>query len=120
MKEVVKLCTLFLIFGSGLCKLVEFDSVLREEWSAWKVVHGKEYGSLKEETERSYVWLDNKRFIDEHNCEADIHGYTLRMNHFGDMVSLVLQFLAFKMGLAIKSSFRKLNNLRANFLFVFA
>ena len=28
----------------------------------------------------------NKKFIDLHNEYADVHGYTLKMNEFGDLV----------------------------------
>lgn len=38
----------------------------------------KFYGSLPQ---------SNKKYIDLHNEYADVHGYTLAMNEFGDLVS---------------------------------
>ena len=90
MYGVASLCVLMLL-GAGRCKSTEkkpeFTSYLRAEWLAWKELHGRKYDSLREETKRSYVWLDNKKFIEEHNMEVEQHGYSLGMNHFGDMVS---------------------------------
>jgi len=80
----------FMLLRAGGCRPVErpeFDSNLRAEWLTRKEVHSREYDSVKEETKRSYMWLDNKKFIEEHNLEAEQHGYSLNMNHFGDMVS---------------------------------
>ena len=45
------------------------------------------YGTVQEELQRHAVWQANKKFIDEHNQNADKFGYTLAMNDFGDMVS---------------------------------
>ena len=58
-----------------------------EEWSLWKNEHSKAYQSDREELERHLVWLSNKEYIDQHNANADLFGFTLAMNHFGDMVS---------------------------------
>ena len=58
-----------------------------EEWNLWKDEHGKSYGSELEEVERHIVWLSNKKYIEQHNANADIFGFTLAMNHFGDMVT---------------------------------
>ena len=59
-----------------------------EEWEMWKEQHGKGYQSEREELERHLVWLSNKKYIDQHNVNTDIFGFTLAMNHFGDLVSL--------------------------------
>ena len=60
-----------------------------EEWEMWKEQHGKGYQSEREELERHLVWLSNKKYIDQHNVNADFFGFTLAMNHFGDLVSLL-------------------------------
>ena len=60
-----------------------------EEWEMWKEQHGKGYHSEREELERHLVWLSNKKYIDQHNVNTDIFGFTLAMNHFGDLVSLL-------------------------------
>ena len=57
-----------------------------EEWQMWKAQHGKWYLSWGEEMERHRVWLTNREFIENHNKKADVHGYSLALNHFGDLV----------------------------------
>ena len=58
-----------------------------EEWGLWKSQHAKEYVSDLEELERHSVWLSNKEYIDQHNANAELFGFTLAMNHLGDLVS---------------------------------
>ena len=57
-----------------------------EEWKVWKGQHQKFYGNNLEELNRHIVWLSNKQFIEAHNQNAHIFGYTLAMNHFADLV----------------------------------
>ena len=57
-----------------------------EQWKAWKMDYGKGYTSSKEEALRYYTWLDNMAYINEHNQNAEQHGFTLKMNSFGDLV----------------------------------
>ena len=57
-----------------------------EEWRLWKSHHGRAYTSHTEELERHLVWLSNKKYIEAHNKNDDMFGYTLSMNSFGDMV----------------------------------
>ena len=59
---------------------------ITEEWHSWKAQHRKSYGSQGEELERHLVWLSNREYINAHNENADQHGYTLALNHFGDLV----------------------------------
>lgn len=58
-----------------------------EEWKLWKSQHGREYESTLEDLDRHIVWLSNKKYIELHNSNSHIFGYTLSLNHFGDMVS---------------------------------
>lgn len=51
-----------------------------KEWNMWKVEHSKNYQSEREEVEKHLVWLSNKAYIDTHNANADIFGFTLMMN----------------------------------------
>ena len=60
---------------------------LGEEWQLWKTEHGKNYQSHREELERHVVWQSNRKYIEAHNQNAHILGFTLKMNHFGDLVS---------------------------------
>ena len=57
-----------------------------EEWMLWKDLHGKDYSCKEEELQKHRVWLQNKNYIDEHNTMSDVHGFTLKMNHLGDLV----------------------------------
>ena len=57
------------------------------EWEAWKYYHGRWYISQAEELERYLIWADNKRYIKDHNQNADKHSYTLKMNSMGDKVT---------------------------------
>lgn len=58
-----------------------------EEWQMWKTQHGKSYASEREELEKHLVWVSNKEYIERHNANSDVFGFTLAMNHFGDLVS---------------------------------
>ncbi|CAI8023152.1 Silicatein [Geodia barretti] len=56
-----------------------------EEWQMWKTQHGKSYGSVREELERHLVWLANREYINAHNQNSHIFGFTLAINHLGDI-----------------------------------
>ena len=58
-----------------------------EEWQLWKAEHGKSYESQRVELEKHLVWLSNREYINAHNKNAHVFGFTLAMNHFGDIVS---------------------------------
>ena len=70
----------------GLVAAVEYE--FAAEWHTWKGDYGKSYLSELEELERHTVWLSNKKYIEEHNSRADAFGYTLAMNHLGDLVGI--------------------------------
>ena len=87
--DVINAATLFLFLTIAKIDSWTFDASnldLGEAWLSWKGVHNKSYTSIEEEKLRFSVWLENKRYIDKHN-ELGEHSYTLRMNHYGDMVS---------------------------------
>ena len=65
-----------------------------EEWHSWKAQHGKSYGSQREELERHLMWLSNREYINAHNANSEVFGFTLAMNHLGDMVSVASIFLS--------------------------
>ncbi len=58
-----------------------------EEWKWWKTTHAKSYASHLEELERHMIWLSNRKYIEQHNANSHIFGFTLAMNYWGDMVS---------------------------------
>lgn len=55
-------------------------------WTQWKLKYAKSYESTLHELEHHLVWLSNKKYIDHHNANQHIFGYTLALNHLGDMV----------------------------------
>lgn len=59
-----------------------------QEWGKWKLSNDRNYTSELEELERHLIWLSNKVYIDQHNANAHIFGFTLAMNHLGDLVRL--------------------------------
>ena len=67
-----------------------------EEWQMWKTQHGKSYGSVRGELERHLVWLANREYINAHNQNSHIFGFTLAMNHLADMVSCFSVVYLFK------------------------
>ena len=81
----------FLVSLVGIGQLATVSSVQPvfqyvEEWNLWKGDHDRAYGSQLEELERHLVWLSNKKYIEQHNANSYLFGFTLAMNHFGDMV----------------------------------
>lgn len=62
---------------------VEFS----DEWNNWKQLYQKTYECEHEELARYTIWVANKAYIEEHNKNVDVHGYSLKMNEFGDMVT---------------------------------
>ena len=57
-----------------------------EEWQVWKSRHEKIYDTHLVELEKHLTWLSNKKYIEQHNANSHIFGFTLAMNKFGDMV----------------------------------
>ena len=62
----------------------------QEEWDIWQLEHQKSYKHHHEEAKRHAIWLANRNAIEEHNSRADVHGFTLKMNHLGDLVRVYL------------------------------
>ena len=58
-----------------------------QEWNIWKGHHQRSYESQLQEMERHAIWVANRKYIEHHNVNADVFGYTLAMNGFGDLVS---------------------------------
>ena len=83
MREMCLVWVLSILLGLAASSSLEFA----DEWQVWKSQHGKWYGSVGKEVERHKVWLQNREFIERHNKNSDIHGYTLALNHFGDLVT---------------------------------
>ena len=58
----------------------------KEEWELWKKEHSKVYSSEREEATREAIWTSNRVYVETHNANAHIHGFTLAMNKFADLV----------------------------------
>ena len=82
-KQRVLLLVLAVVSVSG--EGVRFEHP--EEWQLWKTEHGKSYQSQREELERHLVWLSNREYINSHNKNSIKMGFSLRLNHFADLVS---------------------------------
>ena len=62
---------------------------LEKEWQQWKQQHGKQYADEVEESMRRAVWFRAYHLTQSHN-NADMHSYTLGLNMFSDMVSVLI------------------------------
>nr|BAN20121.1 cathepsin L [Riptortus pedestris] len=62
-------------------------STTLDEWTNFKLAHGKSYGDQSQEKRRMEIYQRNKQFIDEHNQRyaLGLETYTLAMNKFGDL-----------------------------------
>ena len=56
---------------------------LSDDWNVWKDHYGKSYSSEVEELRRYLIWLNNQKYVDQHNSQN--FTYTLIMNEFGDL-----------------------------------
>ena len=75
-------------FDSSLIKRGADSQIkLNGAWTLWKAQYGRLYETYDDELKRFTVWKDNLAYIDEHNRHQEKLGYTLGMNHFGDIVS---------------------------------
>ena len=89
MKEPLLTLSMIVVIGYSYCMCLEHP----EEWQLWKTEHGKSYESQREELERHLVWLSNREYINTHNKNAHITGYSLYLNHFADWVRMYAQIL---------------------------
>jgi len=88
----MKILVLLSLLGLTLAHL---ETIEDKSWHLWKGIHGKSYENMFVEKLRYFIWQDNSRRIEEFN-KLD-QGYSLRMNHFGDMTN---------------TEFRKINGLK--------
>lgn len=69
------------------CALAAHGFEWQKEWDLWKAEYGKKYECEEMELSRRSIWAANKVFVDTHNANAALHGYTVTMNEFADLVS---------------------------------
>lgn len=82
--EVV--CSLLFLELHVLSAPPEMAGEYEEDWKYWKLSYGKHYSTVEEEMERYNIWRENLLYIEDHNLEAGVHGFRLRMNALGDQV----------------------------------
>ena len=55
------------------------------EWEMWKMEHGKQYATEKEEMIRRTVFESNFNYINNHNANSKTLGYKLALNEYADI-----------------------------------
>ncbi|XP_067655581.1 cathepsin L-like [Haliotis asinina] len=62
---------------------------LNKEWDIFKSIYNKEYPTKADEANRHMVWLNNVKYIQTHNLEADrgLHSYRLGINEYADLTT---------------------------------
>jgi len=81
----IYLCGLVLVFV-GITNALSLLNLAQDEWELFKMTHKKNYENEIEERFRMKIYLENRQKIAKHNKDGDKHGYTLAMNHFGDLL----------------------------------
>lgn len=69
-----------------LASAVSLFDLAQDEWELFKMRHSKSYENDVEERFRMKIYLENRHKIAKHNKDSHIHGYTLEMNSFGDLL----------------------------------
>ena len=49
--------------------------------------YNKEYETKMEELERQAIWTTHRIYVEMHNKNADLYGFTTGMNEYADLVS---------------------------------
>jgi len=65
---------------------VSLVTLAQDEWELFKLKHLKKYENEVEERFRMKIYLENRHKIVKHNKDSHIHGFTLAMNKYGDML----------------------------------
>lgn len=56
-----------------------------KEWRQWKQRHGKTYPSLQVEQQHMEIWIENYRYVQDHNNKTDVT-FEVELNSFADQV----------------------------------
>lgn len=67
--------------------LGDIKSEFENEFREWKDLYKKEYKSFEEELSKFSIWLNNLRYVNQHNLEASLkeHSFTLALNEYSDL-----------------------------------
>ena len=71
----------------ALVALAAAEFEYTQEFQDWKVKYNKVYETKDLELRRQIIWESNKKFVENHNANADKFGFTVAMNEFADLVS---------------------------------
>ncbi|XP_078492719.1 procathepsin L-like [Ciona intestinalis] len=76
----------FLVIFALFVAFSNASVVFQNEWEEWKTLYGKVYRA-EEELKRQYIWLENLKYVTQHNLEADEgkHTYRVDTNQFADL-----------------------------------
>ena len=77
------------LLALALVVLVAAEFEFTQEFQEWKVKYNKVYETKEIEFARQVIWESNKKFVENHNANADKDGFTVSMNEFADLVSFV-------------------------------
>ena len=77
----------------ALVALVAAKFEYTQEFQEWKVKYNKVYETKDLELRRQIIWESNKKFVENHNANADKFGFTVAMNKFADLVSYKMKRL---------------------------
>ena len=77
------------LLALALVVLVAAEFEFTQEFQEWKVKYNKVYETKEIEFARQVIWESNKKFVENHNANADKNGFTVAMNEFADLVSFV-------------------------------
>merc|ERR1711928_61161 len=87
--SAMKFLALSVIFALAVTLSSGFsvEHALHQQWSLFKITHGKTYAAAEEEL-RMTIYLQNRDMIAAHNarCEKGEVSYSMKMNQFGDML----------------------------------
>lgn len=80
-----------ILVALGLVVIAACAQALMSPWHTWKRQHGKTYENKHEEESRRKIFMNNLHKINEHNAlyEQGLKTYTVGLNKFADMVSLL-------------------------------
>ena len=77
------------LLALALVVLVAAEFEFTQEFQGWKIKYNKVYETKEIEFARQVIWESNKKFVENHNANADKNGFTVAMNEFADLVSFV-------------------------------
>jgi len=88
MTGVKMLVAILLLAASVFAGFAEdIKSEFSDEFDTWTKLYRKEYDSIEEKIMRFTVWLNNLRYVNQHNLEYSLkkHSYRLALNEQSDM-----------------------------------